>query len=152
MRPTAQVPMPSEIPEDTPLDDRLKRPCPCSLFKPAHRDPKKFQTSPFYLVSEEPYSFYEDPKTAQTNLDKMEKLDADDNILICIAHDGELPSVIDFFPNGTLNAWKQKDWKRKSTWSFVNELPIGGKQARPPIVPGLVKNGNVLSKEEAQRL
>lgn len=56
--------------------------------------------------------------------------------------------VVDWFPNGTLNSWKEKGWKEGSQWGFVNELPIDGKPGRPKIAQGLVKDGKIITKDE----
>ena len=122
------------------------------MFTSVHRHKDKFDRTPFYGVSEEPFSFYEDPKIAQTSIDRMTGVDADPNILICLAHDSDLPSILNFFPEGTLNAWKEKGWKEKSRWTFLNELPVDGQPGRPWLVPGVIKEGHVLSEKEFQDL
>lgn len=147
-RPTAYAPMPSSIPASVPLDSRFRSPCPCSVFQDSHRDPENFRTSPFYQVTQEPGAWYVDPPTAQDSVKKLENFDADENVFVCVAHDGGLLPVVDWFPNGTLNDWKAKGWKQRSQWGFVNELPIDKKPGRPWIVPGLVKEGKVMSKED----
>ena len=151
LRPSPQVPMPEQIPADIPLDRHLPRPCPASIFEAAHRYPKN-RSSPFYLVSTELCSFYEDPKTSQSSVESLEAFDADENILVCYAHDAELQSVIPFFPRGTLNAWKSQGWKKKLRWTFVNNLPVDGKPGMPPLVEGLNQDGYVLSPQELDQL
>lgn len=91
---------------------------------------------------------YVDPPTAQESVIKLESFDADENVFVCVAHDGGLPPVVDWFPNGTLNDWKAKGWKGKSQWGFLNELPIDGQPGRPKLAPGLVKEGKVVSKDD----
>ncbi len=66
-----------------------------------------------------------------------------------MAHDGGLLPVVDWFPKGTLNGWKAQGWKAASQWGFLNELPHDGKPGRPWITPGLVREGKVVSKEDA---
>lgn len=78
---------------------------------------------------------------AQQSVDKLEEFDADENVLVCLAHDGGLLDVVDFFPHGTLNDWKAKGWKVGNHWSFLNELPIDGKPGRPLIAQGPVEEG-----------
>ena len=147
-RPTAYAPMPSTIPSSVPLDRHIPSPCPCSFFQGSHRDPKNLRTSPFYNITHEPGGWYVDPPTAQKSVKSLEEFDADENVFVCVAHDGGLLGVVDFFPNGTINDWKRKGWKEKSKWGFLNELPIDGKPAKPWIAPGRVKEGKVLSEEE----
>lgn len=147
-RPTAWAPMPSTIPTSVPLDSRFRTPCPCSVFQASHRDPKNYRTSSFYKVTQEEGAWYVDPPVAQESVDKLEQFDADENVFVCVAHDGGLLPIVDWFPNGTLNDWKAKGWKQNSQWGFLNELPIDGKPGRPKLAPGLVKDGRVMSKED----
>lgn len=149
-RPTVYGPMPSIIPSSVPLDSRLPTPCPCSFFEKSHRDPKNLRISAFYNVTQEPGGWYIDPPTAQKSVKSLEELDADENVFVCVAHDGGLIPVVDWFPSGTINDWKNKGWKERSRWGFLNELPIDGKPGRPWIAPGLVKEGKVVSKEDLQ--
>ncbi|KAI4233879.1 MAG: hypothetical protein LQ352_008214 [Teloschistes flavicans] len=145
-RPTQYAPMPTEIPTSVPLDPRFNTPCPCSIFTACHRDPENARTSPFYKVTQAPGGWYVDPKVAQQSVDRLEEFDADENVFVCVAHDGGLIPVVDWFPNGTLNEWKAKGWKEKSKWGFLNELPVDGKPGRPLLAPGLVKEGKVIEK------
>ncbi|KAI4173846.1 MAG: hypothetical protein LQ348_006458 [Seirophora lacunosa] len=150
-RPSQYTPLPATIPSGVALDsDRFKHPCPCSLFTACHRDPPNARTSPFYRVTQEPKGWYMDPVVAQQSVDRLEEFDADDNVFVCLAHDGGLIPVCDWFPDGTLNDWKAKGWKEKSKWGFLNELPLDGKPGRPLLVPGLVKDGKII--ERADRL
>ncbi|KAI4085914.1 MAG: hypothetical protein LQ344_008009 [Seirophora lacunosa] len=150
-RPSQYTPLPATIPPGVALDsDRFKHPCPCSLFTACHRDPPNARTSPFYRVTQEPKGWYMDPGVAQQSVDRLEEFDADDNVFVCLAHDGGLIPVCDWFPDGTLNDWKVKGWKEKSKWGFLNELPLDGKPGRPLLVPGLVKDGKII--ERADRL
>lgn len=146
-RPTAYAPMPSIIPSSVPLDRHIPTPCPCSFFQGSHPDPKNLQTSPFYNITQVPGGWYVDPPTAQKSVKSLEAFDADENVFVCVAHDGGLLPVVDFFPDGTINDWKRKGWKERSKWGFLNELPIDGKPAKPWIAPGQVKEGKVLSIE-----
>ncbi len=90
-----------------------------------------------------------DPPVAQKSVDRLEEFDASEDVFVCVAHDGGLLDVVDWFPKGTLNTWKEKGWKERSQWGFLNELPIDGKPGRPWIAPGLVREGKVVSGDEA---
>ena len=147
-RPSAYAPMPGTIPSSVPLDRHIPTPCPCSFFQGSHPDPKNLRTSPFYNVTREPGGWYVDPPTAQKSVKSLEAFDADENVFVCVAHDGGLLPVVDFFPNGTMTDWKKKGWKERSKWGFLNELPIDGKPPKPWIAPGRVKEGKVLSQED----
>ncbi|KAI4102745.1 MAG: hypothetical protein LQ339_004484 [Xanthoria mediterranea] len=145
-RPTEYAPLPATIPPGVTLDERFSSPCPCSVFTACHRDPDNARTSPFYQVTQNPKGWYIDPVVAQQSVNRLEEFDADDNVFVCVAHDGGLVPVVDWFPDGTLNDWKAKGWKEKSRWGFLNELPIDGKPGRPLLAPGLVRDGQVVAK------
>ncbi|KAL8937113.1 MAG: hypothetical protein Q9216_004584 [Gyalolechia sp. 2 TL-2023] len=148
-RPTKHAPLPAIIPSQVALDSgRFSSPCPCSIFTACHRDPPNARTSPFYKVTEAPGAWYIDPPVAQQSVERLEEFDADENVFVCVAHDGGLLPVCDWFPNGTLNDWKAKGWKETSKWGFLNELPIDGKPGRPLLAPGLVKEGRVVEKAD----
>ena len=148
-RPTPYAPLPATIPSGVALDgNRFSHPCPCSIFTACHRDPPNARTSPFYKVTQAPGAWYIDPPVAQQSVDRLEEFDADENVFVCVAHDGGLIPVCDWFPNGTLNDWKAKGWKEKSKWGFLNELPIEGKPGRPLLAPGLVRDGKVIEKAD----
>lgn len=145
-RPTAYAPLPATIPPGVTLDERFSSPCPCSIFTACHRDPDNARTSPFYQVTQNPKGWYIDPVVAQQSVFRLEEFDADDDVFVCVAHDGGLIPVVEWFPDGTLNDWKAKGWKEKSKWGFLNELPIDGKPGRPLLAPGLVRDGHVVEK------
>ncbi|KAL2059326.1 hypothetical protein ABVK25_000618 [Lepraria finkii] len=147
-RPTQYVPMPSTIPSSVPLDARHPIPCPCSIFQSVHRDPPNYRTSTFYQVTQQG-AWYVDPPTAQKSVNSLEEFDAHPDVFVCVAHDGGIMPVVDWFPKGTLNGWRAQGWKSASQWGFLNELPIDGKPGRPQIAPGLVRDGKVVSKEDA---
>ena len=44
IRPTTFLPLPEYVPEETALDERIPRCCPCSAFLSSHPDPEKGQT------------------------------------------------------------------------------------------------------------
>ena len=71
----------------------------------------------------------------------LAEYDADPNVLVAIAHDPTSLVVFDFFPNGTMNAWKEKGWKERSHWGFLEELPYYGKMIQPLLVDGLYTQG-----------
>ncbi|KAJ9241327.1 hypothetical protein DTO169E5_3527 [Paecilomyces variotii] len=138
-RPSEYIPMPETLPAETKLDARIPLPCPCSYFTACHPHPERARTTPFYRVSEDPGSWYEDAPEAQRSVDKLTEFDGDENVFLAIAHDPALQDTLTFFPNGTINDWKAKGWKRTTHWGFVNELPVDGKPGRPALVEGLLK-------------
>lgn len=149
-RPTPYAPMPGTIPQSVPLDKhRFSHPCPCSIFTACHPDPENARTSPYYKVTEKEGSWYNDPPVAQQSIKRLEEFDADENVFVAVAHDEGLIDVCEWFPKGTINDWKKKGWKGKSQWGFLNELPIDGKPGRPWIAPGLVRDGKVVTGDDA---
>ena len=143
-RPTAYLPMPEEIPAETPLDSKFQRPCPCSVFTACHPNQEAPRTTPFYKASGGPGSWYIDPPLARKSLENMMEYDADPNIMIAIAHDPALGEVCGLYPKETMNDWKQKGWNNRARWGFVTELPIDGKPGRSMLAPGLFRDGKMI--------
>lgn len=72
-----------------------------------------------------------DPVRAQESVTSLEEFDMDDHVLVLIAHDIALLEVDELFPTHNINMWKEKGWKEKFAWSFLNELPsVDGKSRR----------------------
>jgi hypothetical protein len=44
----------------------------------------------------------------------------DEDILVITAHDPSYEGMLEMFPNGTLNDWKEKGWKGNGVWQFGN--------------------------------
>lgn len=95
-------------------------------------------SSPFYEISEQKGGWYVDPKTAQNSANRLQELDADENILVLLAHDTALEDVVEKFPKHTLNDWKERGWKEKFAWNFLNELHSGSQKAGQEIEQGLL--------------
>ena len=140
-RPTQYKPMPSSFDENTKFAAHVPSPCSCHVFTACHPDPENARTKPFYHASSAPGSWYVDPPLAQKSITSLYDLDANPNIMVAIAHDPSLGEVLPLFPSATINDWKEKGYKEKTTWRFLNELPIDGKQGRPPLVDGLYREG-----------
>lgn len=139
-RPTKYIPLPDTIPDITPLDNRVPKPCPCSIFTPCHPDQQNSRTTPFYHVSTAAGSWYDDPKTAEESISALQEFDAQDNVLVAIAHDPATLKVCTFFPNGTMNDWHKKGWKQALQWGWINELPHKGRSEQTYLVDGLYKD------------
>jgi hypothetical protein len=54
---------------------------------------------------------------------KMTEFDANNEVLVLLAHDNEIKGVLDFWPK-TLNDWKTKGWKEKIRWAFLNNFKV----------------------------
>lgn len=82
------------------------------------------------------------------------EFDADPNVLVMIAHDTAPLDVLkdSFFPakDGALNAWKQRGYKEKLHWGFVNELPVQGTEGRKTLTDGLYRDGKKVKTLEGE--
>ena len=72
-------------------------------------------------------------------MNALMEFDADENVMVCIAHDGGLLEVLDWYPDGNINQWKEKGWKERTKWGFVNELPIDGQPGGEVLAGSLVR-------------
>ncbi|KAM3549752.1 hypothetical protein MY1884_008587 [Beauveria asiatica] len=148
LRPTEYVPMPDTIPPGT-LDPYFPPVCPCSTFTAFHpkagtsdhaKPLSEARSQPFYDVTRDPQGIYELADVAQDSVDKVKALDAQDNVLICLAHDGALVDILPLYnkdASADINDWKDRGYKEKTRWGFLNELPRDGERGRPPLVRGL---------------
>jgi hypothetical protein len=75
------------------------------------------------------------------SLRALEEFDADDSVLVIIAHDMAPLDVMPFFPNDTITDWKQRGYKEKMHFHFVNELPVDGQVGREPLIDGVYRDG-----------
>ncbi|KAM5366855.1 hypothetical protein ACJZ2D_010307 [Fusarium nematophilum] len=139
-RPSPFTPMPEILPLETKLDSRLPTPCPCSLFLACHPEgPENGRATPFYRPSSNPESWYLDAPGAQRSINSLAEFDADERVFITIAHDPALREICEVYPHASMNDWKEKGWKQKSHWNFVNELPLDGRPGRPKLVESRIK-------------
>lgn len=162
LRPSLSIPLPKFLdPVALGLDDQFQSlgSCPCALFTechPSRGNEQEKRTNPYYQVSTAPGSAYIDPDEANESVLKMQNFDADENVFICLAHDPTLFNVLPLFNNEGvdgkgLNEWKERGWKEKSRWGFLNELPRNGKAGRDPVVEGFWRAGKRVDVEEALR-
>lgn len=160
LRPTQFLPMPSTIPAGQ-LDDFYPTPCPCSAVTTHHplvgkrddRDEDAARSNPFYDVTSNPNGAYQFPQIAQQSVDKIRILDAHENIFICLAHDRGLVDVLPLYNHdaaAVINDWKDRGYKDKSHWTFLNELPKGEKPGRPLLTEGRWKNGRKIVWKEGE--
>lgn len=82
----------------------------------------------------------------------LAEFDADESVLVCIAHDTAPLDVMPFFPNGKITDWKQRGYKEKMQFHFVNELPIDGKVGREPLVDGVYRDGKIIKTLDGEKL
>ncbi|GLA94101.1 hypothetical protein AtubIFM57143_001047 [Aspergillus tubingensis] len=148
IRPNARLPFPDNIPSEALDKDRFfPSPCPCSIFTNSHPiakvDPRQ---EPFYEVSGYEGSAFFDAEVAQKSVTKLLDFEASEHVLICIAHDSDLLRHLPTFndsPSSDLNSWKERGWKEKLRWGWVNELPRAGHPGRKPLVEGYWRDGKI---------
>lgn len=133
-RPSQHSPLPELISLNSPFMDfaqdltpsapiRTKRPpmiCPGSLIA-THLHPAKSNNEPFYDLLHEPINH--NYAEACVSRDRMEVFDADENILVIIAHDASVMGLLPFCPE-TLNDWKEKDLKMRTKWEFLADFDL----------------------------
>lgn len=144
-RPTRYVPMP---PVMKPVDlcqskGNRDKEYPASIFTCLHPNPQEARISPFYKPCSHEDSWYVDPSAAWKSIDRLKAVDANDRVLVLIAHDPAAMRVLPLFPSSTLNDWHRAGWKRKLRWGFLNELPATG-LSRDYLVDGTYMNGRLI--------
>lgn len=92
--------------------------------------PDQASSTPFNNLPQATGGWYVDPPRAQESVASLSELDGDEDILVLIAHDMAMLEIKELFPNHNINAWKEKGWKERFAWSFLNELPDDSGRAR----------------------
>ena len=62
---------------------------------------------------------------AEENCGRMQDFDAADNVFVIIAHDASLLDErvgIEWFPQGTMKNWKEKDCDTRARWAFLKDF------------------------------
>lgn len=106
LRPSAFVPLPESLPEDVRRLHGELQP-----GRPEH---------PFVSVSAHMFPDYEN---ATDTLRKIRELDALDNVLVVLGHDGTLQGHLAFFPDCVDN-WGDTDIKQRTRWLFSYDWAI----------------------------
>ena len=143
-RPTRYVPMPSGLSSD----DLGRSETPslrydASVFTRLHWLPDMGRVSPFYQPCSRADSWYVDPQRARESIRKLMALDADERVLVLIAHDPAVMKVLPFYPEYVMNGWYEAGWKQKLRWGFLDEFPVEGK-TREYLVDGTYVNGKLI--------
>ncbi|KUM61680.1 hypothetical protein ACN42_g5445 [Penicillium freii] len=68
-----------------------------------------------------------DIKQTIDTIEKAQVADADSNIWFIYAHDRSLLKSVDLFPLSA-NGWKEKKWREKTLWAFLDEFETAAKQ------------------------
>jgi glyoxylase-like metal-dependent hydrolase (beta-lactamase superfamily II) len=105
-----------------------------------HPCPAKATTTPFYRPCSRSDSWYVEPALAAQSIQRLQDIDADERVLVIIAHDPSTIDTLTFFPEGPINEWRGAGWKAKLRWRFLGELPIEGVE-RKDLVDGTYMHG-----------
>ncbi|KAF1986938.1 hypothetical protein K402DRAFT_393093 [Aulographum hederae CBS 113979] len=123
-RPSPYRPLPASISpspfpgDNTHIDNTniARSICPGAFFQDIQRN--KRADEPFYLASDK-ISF--DVEKARWTADGLQEFDADENVLVGIAHDAKFLGVVDMFPED-VGGWKEKGWGEKLRWRFLADF------------------------------
>ena len=138
-RPSQHVPLPISVSLNTstmefskdltpgPPYRRQREPiiCPGSLIATTLH-PSKADNQPFYDLLQEPINHSYDE--ACISRDKMQVFDADENVLVIMAHDRSVMDALPFYPE-TLNGWKEAGLKQKVKWEFLQDFDLSSARA-----------------------
>lgn len=119
-RPSQYRPLPSSI-SPNPLHPGSSTPCPGSLFEDLYRDGDS--KKPFYAIARLPdgKGVAHDVNEAERTIEKVIEADAQDGVLVVMAHDESLLGLVDFFPKYA-NGFKSKGWAEKGRWLFLKDF------------------------------
>jgi len=119
MRPSPYMPLPSSI-RPHPFTDSSSEACPGAMFADILRDGDK--TRPFYLPAKlETSPTHHDVDEAIKTIEKIQKADIAENVLVALAHDKSLLGVVDFFPKQA-NSFMKNGWNLKTRWRFLKDF------------------------------
>jgi glyoxylase-like metal-dependent hydrolase (beta-lactamase superfamily II) len=153
LRPSLYPPMPEELDGRWGLDECFRNSYPCGVFGECHpaEGEREKRITPYYAASKTAGGAYVDLDTANWSIQGLKEFDASEDVLICLAHD---PGMFEVLPllnassKNDINDWKEKKYKEKLWWRFLNELPRDGKPGRKPIVFGFWREGKEISVAE----
>jgi len=124
-RPTAYVPLPREIPLPAGSRHGISV-CPGAWVQ-QQLHPTRSATEPFLTPQ---VGVNDQQPLAGQSVAAMQQFDADENVLVCIAHDASLlAGDVEFYP-ATLNRWKEREGlarsrKERIHWGFCSDFDLG---------------------------
>jgi glyoxylase-like metal-dependent hydrolase (beta-lactamase superfamily II) len=124
IRPTEYNPLPSDI-KLTPNPSHFPHMCPGEILQ-QYVHPEQSATKPFYSAAP---GFNENHDIAEWTIEGVEEFDADNNVLVVVAHDASLKDVVEFFPKPA-NEWKTEDWGKNGRWRFLADFSEGLEMAK----------------------
>jgi glyoxylase-like metal-dependent hydrolase (beta-lactamase superfamily II) len=117
IRPSEYMPLPADIPES--LVQKLRAVGASPELEPAVMVQDNNNKPLLPLL---PVLFPDFDKAVET-VRKIQQLDASENVLVILPHDGSLLGAIDVFPR-KINHWKQKGLKESTRWTFCREMEV----------------------------
>lgn len=120
LRPNIYHPLPTCI-SPHPLKPSSASPCPGDIFAYLLRDGDA--TKPFYEIARTPEgaSVMLDADEAERTVTKVQEADAEDRLLVVMAHDESLKDFVQFFPEYLVDV-VERDVKVKSRWAFLKDF------------------------------
>lgn len=125
-RPSEYLPLPDPL-SPNPFDLKSAKPCPGAMFEDILRDGDN--KKPFYVIArpEDGSGVAYDADEAERTIEKVMEADANDEVLVVMAHDDSLLDVVDFFPKYA-NDFKSKGWVEKGRWLFLKDFAAAVKK------------------------
>lgn len=80
--------------------------------------PDSKDIQPLYGLNE---GLHDDVVRAEDTLLKLQAFDANDDVLIIIAHDWSLLHVLDLYPDD-INEWRHHNWGELARWRFLADF------------------------------
>jgi glyoxylase-like metal-dependent hydrolase (beta-lactamase superfamily II) len=119
-RPSTKAPLPSTI-YPNPFGSQTPVPCLGEIFE--HLLPDNDPTKPFYTVARAKNGIQvaHDVEEADASIEKLQEMDGLDEVLVVIAHDSSLLSVVDLFPKYA-DRFLEKGWVNRGKWLFLKDF------------------------------
>ncbi|MCJ1384331.1 hypothetical protein MMC17_007447 [Xylographa soralifera] len=122
LRPTQYLPLPRSI-SPSPFAPKAGA-CPGTLLQ--QLTPGRDPIIPFFTVL--PGPLFPDQDAAMDTVQKIQALDAAENIFVVISHDLSLRNRIPVFPT-SINNWRLKNMRMETRWLFCSDLEGAVKRA-----------------------
>ncbi|KAL2133217.1 hypothetical protein VTI74DRAFT_2726 [Chaetomium olivicolor] len=129
IRPSKYHPLPTNlipdpfVPDPHPLESHYG--CPGATFEALFTDRDRSPNEPFYeppRLEKKEEKFHHDVDELLRTLEKLQDLDAHENVLVAAAHDEALLDHVEFFPDCNMNEFLEKGWVRRVHWRFLRDF------------------------------
>lgn len=117
LRPNTHLPLPTHLPLSTLSTLALPSPCPAHILDPLYTSRGLTPGQPLFTCA----TGTDKPLAIQTIKHAM-PIDADEDVLYLSAHDAKIEGVLDMWPQGNLDAWKEKGWREDLIWRFLEDF------------------------------